>query len=461
VATALGTVSIVVDAIVPVYRRAIVTKVATGAIRLVDRCRPVHGFRIALVATRAGEITAVIQRLIAQPHVLVDMRSPSIGRMAVIALKVCHKVPLILAGRRVPIMAGRTGTQDLGVVHGCHRYPGDRGVTVLTDVCCQDMRRVLTRCLRPIVTADAVVGDIGVVEGCRRPGDRCVAVIAVIAAGKVGRVLAFGDVAIMAGEAGANNLGVIDHVGRRKGHVVVAVLADIGRIDMRWILARCIGAVMAADAVVGEIGVIEVGRDPPVGCMAVVAVITAGDMGRVLAFGDVAIMAGEAGANNLGVIDHVGWRKGHVVMAVLADIRCVDMRRILAGRIGAVMAADAVVGDIGVIEVGRDPPAGCMAVVAVITAGDMGRVLAFGDVAIMAGEAGANNLGVIHEVGGYKRHDIVAVFADHGGVNVCRTLPDGLDAIMTARAVPADAGVVKIGGRPAGRRVTVVAIVAA
>ena len=55
----------------------------------------------------------------------------------------------------------------------------------------------------------------------------------------------------------------------------------------------------------------------------------------------------------------------------------------------------------------------------------------------------------------------MAVLADHSAVNVGGILPDGLDAVMTAGAVLADAGVVKIGGRPAGRRVAVVAVVAA
>ena len=172
-------------------------------------------------------------------------------------------------------------------------------------------------------------------------------------------------------------------------------------------------------------------------------------------------MTGEAGANDLRVIDHVGGRERHVVVAILTNIGGIDVRWILARRIGAVMAADAVVGDVRVIEVGRDPRVGRMSVFAVVAAGDVGRVLAFGRVAIMAGEAGANDLRMIDHVGGYKRHDVVAVFADHSGVDVCRILPDGLDAIMTAGAIPADAGVVKIGGCPAGRRVAVIAIVAA
>ena len=334
-------------------------------------------------------------------------------------------------------------------------------MTVLADIRRADVRRGLTRCLCPVVTTDAVVGDIRVVEGCRRPGDRGVAVIAVIAAGKMGRVLAFGRVAVMAGEAGANNLRVIDHVGRHERHVVVAVLTDIRRVDVRRVLARSLRPVVTADAVVGDVGVIEVGRDPRIGCVAVVAVVAARYMSGVLACGGGAVMAGETGANNLRVIDHVGRHKRHVVVAVLADIGGIDMRWMFARRIGAVMAADAVGGDVGVIEVGRGPRTGCVAVVAVIATNKVGRMLARGGGAVMAGETGANNLRVIDHVGRHERHDIVAVFADHSGVDVCRILPDGLDAIMTARAVPADAGVVKTGGCPAGRRVAVIAVVAA
>ena len=402
-AATIGTIAIVVDAIVPVYARAIGVEVATSAIRLVDRSLPVHCLRIILMAARAGEIAGVIQRLVTQTHVLVDMRSPSIDRMAVIALKIRHKVPLVLAGRRVAIMAGRTGAQHLSVVYGCYRYPGDRRVTVLADVCRQDMRRVLARSLRPVVTADAVVGDIRVVEGCRRPGDGGVAVIAIVAAGKVGRVLAFGRVAIMAGEAGANDLRVIDHVGRRKRYDVVAILTSIGGIDMRWILARRIGAVMAADAVVSDIGVIKVGRDPPAGCMAVVAVIATGNVGRVLAFGNIAIMAGEAGANDLRMIDHVGGYKRHDIVAVFADHSGVDVCRILPDGLDAIMTAGAVPGDAGVVKIGGCPAGRRVAVIAIVAARNMASILTQGNGSVMTAETGANDLCMVNDKYGIPR----------------------------------------------------------
>ena len=177
----------------------------------------------------------------------------------------------------------------------------------------------------------------------------------------------------------------------------MAVLADIGGIDMRWMFARRIGAVMAADAVGGDVGVVEVGRDPRVGRMTVVAVVAAGNVGRVLACGRVAVMAGEAGANDLRVIDHVGRHKRHVVVAVLADIGGIDMRRVLARSLRPVVTADAVGGDVGVIKVGRDPRVGRVAVVAVVAARNMASILTQGNGSVVTAETGANDLCMVND----------------------------------------------------------------
>ena len=196
-------------------------------------------------------------------------------------------------------------------------------------------------------------------------------------------------------------------------------------------LAGGIGAVMAADAVIGDVGVIEDRRYPGVGRMAIITVVTTGDVRRVLALGRVAIVAREAGADDLCVINHVCRRKRHVVVAVLTNVGGINVSRMLAGGIGAVMAADAVSGDVGVIEVGRYPGVGRMAIITVVATGDVRRILALGRVAIVAREAGADDLRVIDHVRRRKRHNIVTVFANHGRVDVSRVLADGLYPVMT------------------------------
>ena len=75
---------------------------------------------------------------------------------------------------------------------------------------------------------------------------------------------------------------------------------------MGGVLARRVGAVVAADAIARDINVIEVRRDPRNRCMAVVAVVAAGDVRRVLARGRIAVVAGEAGPEDLRVVHDIG-----------------------------------------------------------------------------------------------------------------------------------------------------------
>ena len=54
----------------------------------------------------------------------------------------------------------------------------------------------------------------------------------------------------------------------------MAILTDVGRLDVRWILADCFDPVVATNAVARDIGVIEIGcRHPGSGDMAVIACI--------------------------------------------------------------------------------------------------------------------------------------------------------------------------------------------
>ena len=75
---------------------------------------------------------------------------------------------------------------------------------------------------------------------------------------------------------------------------------------MGGVLARRIGAVVAADAIARDIDVIEVRRNPRNRCMTVIAVVAARDVRRVLARGGVAVVTGEAGPEDLRVVNHVG-----------------------------------------------------------------------------------------------------------------------------------------------------------
>lgn len=63
-----------------------------------------------------------------------------------------------------------------------HRRPHIGIVAVLTNIGRLYVQRAFAGCIRTVVTAYAVVHDIGMVKIRRNPGHACVAVIAVIAA---------------------------------------------------------------------------------------------------------------------------------------------------------------------------------------------------------------------------------------------------------------------------------------
>ena len=85
---------------------------------------------------------------------------------------------------------------------------------------------------------------------------------------------------------------MVDHVDRRKQHTVVAVLTYISGLNMRGVLADRLCTVVATYTIANDIDVIEIGRQPAVRRMTIIAGITAGNMGRVFARGYRAVVTG-------------------------------------------------------------------------------------------------------------------------------------------------------------------------
>jgi len=86
---------------------------------------------------------------------------------------------------------------------------------------------------------------------------------------------------------------------------------------MGRVLASRIRAVVAADAIAGDVDVIEIRRNPRSGGVAIVTIVAARDVRRVLARCDGAIVAGETCPDYLGVIHGVCRRPDYIVMAIL------------------------------------------------------------------------------------------------------------------------------------------------
>ena len=168
----------------------------------------------------------------------------------------------------------------------------------------------------------------------------------------MGRLFANGDDAVMTGPASTNDLCVIDGHNGREDVGRVAVLANIGRLNVCLVLAGCIHPVVTAHAITGDVDVVKIRRQPGDRAMAVVAIVATGDVRRVLASGNNAIMAAAAISQDLGVIDCQNRCKHCRAMAVLTNIGCLYVSGILTGCQRAVVTADAIIGIGCVIESG-------------------------------------------------------------------------------------------------------------
>ena len=332
---------------------SVVTGMAARAVRLEGRIPPVDDFRVVLMTRRTREVAAMIERLIGQTRVTVVRRRPGVRVMAQAAVLAGIEVARILAGRCRAVVAGGAGPENLVVIYGRHGHPDGRAVAVFTDIRRLHMQRPLARGLGAVVTAEAVVHDVDVVEVRRRPSHCRVAVIAVIAAGDVRRMLAGCRYAVVAGAAGADDLRVIDRQHRRPDVARVAILTNVTRLNMRRPFTGCVDPVMAAETVARDVHVVEVGRQPACRRVAVVAVVAARDVGRMLPGRRDAVVAGAAGAEDLGVVHGKHGRPDIARMAVLADVGGLHVCRRFASCFGAVVTAETVADDVHVVEIRR------------------------------------------------------------------------------------------------------------
>lgn len=107
--------------------------------------------------------------------------------------------------------------------------------------------------------------------------------------------------------------------------------------------------------------------------MAVVAVVTAADVGGVFADCRNAIMAGAAGAHYVRVVNCNHRLKRDRAVTIFADTRRLYVQRTLTGRCGAVMATDTVSDNACMVEDRGHPRRDVMAVVTLLARRNMSR----------------------------------------------------------------------------------------
>lgn len=107
---------------------------------------------------------------------------------------------------------------------------------------------------------------------------------------------------------------------------------------MCLVLARCLSAVVAADAITEDVYVVEVGRHPADSCMAVVASVVARNMSRVFACGAGTVVTANTVSHDAAVIKH-RWQPGSGAVAIVTLIAGGNVVERLACRLDAIMTA--------------------------------------------------------------------------------------------------------------------------
>lgn len=100
------TILILVDSVVIVLAGFVVTRMASGAGRLIAGRRPTNELRVRLMTFSAIKIATMIKWFVSQSGMTVIRRCPGIRRMAKIAILIRIKVILILPGCLYSVVAG-------------------------------------------------------------------------------------------------------------------------------------------------------------------------------------------------------------------------------------------------------------------------------------------------------------------------------------------------------------------
>lgn len=266
---------------------------------------------------------------------------------------------------------------------------------------------------------------------------------------------------VVAAEASALHLIVIDLIGRRPLAVAMASLTHLAGRHMGRVLARYRGAVMTSGAVAGDRGVVEIGGRPGVCGVAVGAGIDTGDMGIGFAHGNGAVVAAHTSADHMGMIDSGRRRPTANRVAALADLCRLEMLLVLAARSGAIMTIGATIRNTGVIISGV-PGNGVVAILARSAVdGDMGCRGAGCLNAIVATGASPAHCAVIDVGNAGPTESGVTKLATVVRIDMLRMLAIANGAVVTIRAVAGEIAVIETGMLPIGGCVAVVALLVA
>ncbi len=138
---------------------------------------------------------------------------------------------------------------------------------------------------------------------CRRPGLGGVAVITFDGGDEVAGIFTRSGITIMTARAGALYLVMIDSSGWCPGQGRMAGLTNVARLNMLGILAGGGIAIVTADTIAADAGMVKYGGRPGLGGMAIITLATGSQVIGVFTGGGIAIMTTRTGAQHLVMID--------------------------------------------------------------------------------------------------------------------------------------------------------------
>lgn len=226
-------------------------------------------------------------------------------------------------------------------------------MTVFADVCGLYVYCRLANRIGPVVTTHAIADDIPVVKVGRQPARRCMTVVACITAGYVRRTFSDCRNTVVTGAARAQYLAVIDRKDRCEYIGVMAVLADVGRLNMGRALADSFRTVVAIEAATRDVDVVKIRGQPTDSRVTVVAVNATRYVSWMLADRGYPVMARSAGTKDLCVVNRNHRLKHRGVVAVFANRSRQNVCRTLADSGRAVVTTGTVSGDADMVKNGR------------------------------------------------------------------------------------------------------------
>lgn len=411
---------------------------------------PVRGLHVSRALTILCKSVMATETVAADRVMHEIRRFPCLGRVANQAVITTRNMCGAFPRQQGVVMTTDTGTNDLIVIDPDQIVPAAGPVAVLAQITCREMARPLAIRGRTVMATGTTVGHIFMFEIGRNPGVSGVTDITLLSRLNVPvrHTARTGNRTVVTAAAGADHIGMIHPTQGFPLTITMTILADIQGRNVITVFALDSETVMTTEAVLCDDVVSEVRRCPAICRVAIGTGIATDDMPGALTWHQDVVVAIRAGADDLVMIDPVGFPTG-VAVTVLAQIAGGNMVVALARQGAAVMAARTTARDLFMFEIGRNPAIGRVTVGTIIPTDDVIRRLARYHPVVVTTETAAQYKSVINDgVRLLPSGDLMTAFADISRLNMLRRFTQSGDTVVAGSTVTGHAIVIIIARTP-------------